>query len=228
MRGRTPGDPRALVARYGWRRRAWPSLVLAAAALFLSLSLLLDRSYSLWNDMGAAAMSVLFVVFLAGWAGPAWRRDVAIAIEEAGITVGGKGIVNSRQRHIPWSQVTGVRVYELSWSATGTDSPGGSNPVFQVDLTDGGAVRTYTTGARLDHARVAVAVRQFAPQVPVTDLGYVWEGEDPLRGPGDLVKMTGPLFDWVDRVRARRGQSPVHRLSHRPSPPPARPGRPSN
>jgi len=62
-------------------------------------------------------------------------------------------------------------VYVLSWEATGSSPPtGGSNPVFHVDLTDGGAVRTYTTGARLDHARVAPAVRQFAPQVPVTDL----------------------------------------------------------
>jgi len=59
-----------------------------------------------------------------------------------------------------------VRVYMLSWEATGSSPPtGGSNPVFHVDLTDGGAVRTYTTGARLDHARVAPAVRQFAPQV---------------------------------------------------------------
>ena len=43
MRGRTPYDPRALVVRFGWRRRAWPALVLAAAALGLVLSLLLDR-----------------------------------------------------------------------------------------------------------------------------------------------------------------------------------------
>ena len=231
MRRRTPHDPRALVARFGWRQRAWPSLVLAAAALALGLSLLLDRSYSFWNDAGTLAMTVLFAVFLVGWARPAWRRDVAVAIEKPGITVGGMGIVHGRQRHIPWSQVAGVRVYVLSWEATGSSPPtGGSNPVFHVDLTDGGAVRTYTTGARLDHARVAPAVRQFAPQVPVTDLGYVCEGDDPLRGPGDLVTMTEALFSWVDRLRARRGQPPLRRLSPRngPSPPPTRPGRPNN
>jgi Bacterial PH domain len=231
MRRRTPHDPRALVARFGWRQRAWPSLVLAAAALALGLSLLLDRSYSFWNDAGTLAMTVLFAVFLVGWARPAWRRDVAVAIEKPGITVGGMGIVHGRQRHIPWSQVAGVRVYVLSWEATGSSPPtGGSNPVFHVDLTDGGAVRTYTTGARLDHARVAPAVRQFGPQVPVTDLGYVCEGDDPLRGPGDLVTMTEALFSWVDRLRARRGQPPLRRLSPRdgPSPPPTRPGRPNN
>jgi hypothetical protein len=119
-----------------------------------------------------------------------------------------------------------VRVYLLSWSGYGSDGTGGINPVFHVDLTDGGAVRTYTTGARLDHARVAPVVRQFAPQVPVTDMGYVFEGDDPLRGPDDLVRMTEPLFDWMDRVRARRGQPPLRRLSARngPSAPPAGPG----
>jgi hypothetical protein len=227
MGGRTPDDPRALVARFGWRRRARPSLVLAAAALGLGLSLLLDRSYSFWNDAGALAMTVLFAVFLVGWARPAWRRDVAVAIEEPGITVGGLGIVHGRQRHIPWSQVAGVRVYVLSWEDTGSSPPtGGSNPVFHVDLTDGGAVRTCTTGARLDPARVAPAVRQFAPQVPVTDLGFVSEGDDPLSGPGgDLAVMADLLFGWVDRLRARRGQPPLRRLSPRngPSPPPARP-----
>src|SRR5215813_8545944 len=122
MRGRTPHDPRALVARFGWRRRAWPTLVLAAAALALGLSLLLDRSYGFWNDVGAVAMIVLFAVFLVGWARPAWRRAVAVAIEEPGITLGGMGIVQGRQRHIPWSQVAGVRVYVLSWGAAGTDA----------------------------------------------------------------------------------------------------------
>jgi lipopolysaccharide export LptBFGC system permease protein LptF len=66
MRGRTPHDSRALVARFGWRRRAWPTLVLAVALLALGLSLLLDRSYSFWNDAGTLAMTVLFAVFLVG------------------------------------------------------------------------------------------------------------------------------------------------------------------
>jgi len=105
MPSRTPDDPRALVARFGWRRRAWPSLVLAAAALALGLSLLQDRSYSFWDDAGAVAMIVLFAVFLVSWARPAWRRDVAVAIEEPGITLGGIGILPGRQRRIPWSQV---------------------------------------------------------------------------------------------------------------------------
>jgi hypothetical protein len=48
-----------------------------------------DRPYSFWSDVGALAMIVLFAVVLVGWAGPAWRRDVAVAIEEPGITLGG-------------------------------------------------------------------------------------------------------------------------------------------
>jgi hypothetical protein len=71
MRRRTPDDPQALVVRFGWRRRAWPTLVLAAAALALGLSLLLDRSYSFWNDAGALGLIVLFTVLLAAWAGQA-------------------------------------------------------------------------------------------------------------------------------------------------------------
>jgi hypothetical protein len=131
----------------------------------------------------------------------------------------GMGIVHGKQRHIPWSQVAGVCVYVLSWEATGSSPPtGGSNPVFHVHLADGGAVRAFTTGARFDSARVAPAVRQFAPQVPMTDLGCIFAGDDPLRGPGDLAVMTEPEFGWLDRLHCAACPRVTSPARGRPSP----------
>jgi hypothetical protein len=213
------------VARCGWRSRIKGSVALALGVVLVAGFIVSDR-FSSWTDLGELAVLGLFAVCLARTAGPALRRDVAVAIDTAGIVLGGLGFWSARRELIPWPQITGVRVYEYSWYDSSSEPPGAIHhyPTVHIDRRDGQVTRTVVTGVRLDTQLLCEALSVFAAGIPVTVEGLV--GSDPLARRDGVRGVLAPLLDFADRLRARRGHPPVPRSGISRQRPP-RPGPPA-
>jgi hypothetical protein len=80
MNGLPATDGHGYVARYGWRNRIKGSVVMALGVVLVAGFIVSDR-FSSWTELGELALLGLFAVCLARTAGPALRRDVAVAID---------------------------------------------------------------------------------------------------------------------------------------------------
>ena len=212
MNGYHAPDGQAYVARYGWHKRVKGSLALALGVLLVAAFVVSGR-FSFWVDVGELGMLALFAVCLARTAGPALRRDVAVAIDAPGIVLGGLGAWSAGQELIPWSQVARVRLYEYTWIDSSAETTVIHDyPTVHIDRRDGQVTRTDITGARLDPGRLREAVAALAGPVPVSVEGNV--GADPLAPTGGVQAALAPMLHFADRLRAARGRP---RLPRSPS-----------
>jgi hypothetical protein len=197
-------DGQAYVARYGWHGRVKGSAALVLGEV-LVVAFLASNRFSFWIDVGELGVLALFAVCLARTAGPALRRDVAVAIDAPGIVLGGLGFWGVGQELIPWSQVTRVRLYEYHWVDSTSEGPISIHyyPTVHIDRGDDQVTRTVTTGARVDAGGLREAVAVFASQVPVSVEGHV--GIDPLTPKDGVQAVFTPMLNFADRLRTHRG-----------------------
>ena len=194
----------AYVARYGWHKRVKGSVALVLGVVMV-VAFVVSGRFSFWVDVGELGMLALFAVCLARTAGPALRRDVAVAIDAPGIVLGGLGVWGAGQELIPWSQVARVRLYEYTWFDSSSEVNAIYDyPTVHIDRRDGQVTRTDITGARLDPGRLREAVAAFAGQVPVSVEGNV--GADPLAPTDGVRAVLAPMLNFADRLMADHGR----------------------
>ena len=197
----------AYIARFRWRGVVKDALLLVLLIGFFVWVIAHD-SLAWYGYLGEAAFLCLLIVLVVGMVGPPLHRAPAVAVSPAGVVVGGWGLFRARRVMIPWVDVASVRVYEF----TEIDSSGETTSVINysylhVDRQDGLPVRTRIETVRLDKAALRSAVAAVAPSVLVIDEGYL--DRDPLARPSDLTRILDFEFRFVNRLRARRGLSPL-------------------
>ena len=199
----------AYVARYGWSKRIKGSVALALGAVLVAVFIVADR-FSSWNDLAELAVLGLFAVCLARTAGPPLRRDVAVAIDAPGIVLGGLGFWSARRELIPWPQITGVRLYEYTWSDTGSERASAiyHYPAVHVDRRGWRMTRLSVTPARLTRSSCGLF------RSPPTSLSLSKAWWMPIHWPGT----TGCWACWRRYSISRTGCEPAEAARQCPDP----------
>ncbi len=171
--------------------RSYLPLVVGAVLLWFGIT---DGGDPLGLVLGVISGGGLVVLgLLMAWT--AVRRECVLEIDRDGFVVGG--------RRLPWADITVVR----TWIETGDAESSGVQSMVQVELADGTVERTWPIHARYDSRQLEAAVREAAPQVQI--LSNTAPEPDPQP---TIDAILGPLKDWVNRRRARRGRPPIRRL----------------